>query len=122
MIDSHRGFRRVLAVAHVGMALMALGVGNAAIGGEGGLPAALHLVLGVTLLATALGLWRGDEWVRWLAFAGGVVGVLVLGGFFQAAQSRGEAPLVPLLGAAIVFVTLEAAAFGVLGGFGSRAG
>ena len=98
---------RVLAAFHAVLALAALGIGNAywADGASG--PTLLHLVLGATLLVTAVSLWRNGKGVRWavvfnLLLAGGVAAVLVLDRL-----ERGAGTSAALVAAAVAFAALE---------------
>lgn len=114
MTPGHRSLRRALAGVHAGLAVLALGLGNAALGGQGGGPAVLHLVLGALLAATAYGLWRGDTFVRRLAVLNGLVGALAVAGLLTAAFRTGGTAVFVLLGGAVAFLALEAAAYALL--------
>lgn len=97
----------VLAALHAVLALVAFGIGNAFWNGGGSTPPLLHLILGITLLVTAVSLWRDGRGVRWavifnLLLAGGVAGILVLDRL-----ERGAAISMVLVAAAIAFAALE---------------
>lgn len=69
--------RGLLAVLHVVGAAAAIGIGNAAFAGAWDSPTVLHLALGVSLLVTAISLWRGSRSVTWWVLANLLVGTAV---------------------------------------------
>ena len=98
---------RLLAVAHVVLALVAFGIGNAGLGGTWDRPGLLHLVFGVVLLATAAALWFGQPIAKALtAVTLGVGALVVLTLAFDSVE--GVTPAAPtLMAGAIGFVVIE---------------
>jgi len=110
----------LLAVAHVLLAFIAFGVGNAGLGGTWDTPGLLHLVFGVVLFATAVALWFERPMAKALtALTLGVGALVVLTLAFDSVE--GVTPAAPtLMGGAIGFVVIELFALKQAAEFGSR--
>lgn len=99
--------RRVLAGLHALGAAAAFGIGNAAFAGAWDSPTLVHLAFGVSLLATAVAVWRGVGAARWFVLVNLVVGTAVAAVTVLDPLIGNTATPAILTAGAVAFVLLE---------------